>query len=113
MDPVFRKLVFAFHMPFSFLVNAVFIGRAYNIGKTFGRSLHTLVVPYAVVGLLQIVLVGLLTPDDTKAAMIARLKVVVVGMSFSGNILKQFDSVSLIWFVACLFVARNVYVICR
>ena len=113
VDPVFRKLVFSFHMPFFFLVNAIFIGKTYNVGRTFKRSIITLVLPYAVVGLLQVALVGLLTPVETKAAMLKRFQTMLVGMSFTGSILQQFDSVSFVWFVACLFVARNIYVACR
>ena len=113
MDPVVRRLVFAFHMPFFFLVNAVFISSSYDVRRTFTRSLRSLVLPYAVICLLQILLRGLLTLKNTKLAMLHRLQAALLGVSYAGDLLQGYESVSLIWFVACLFVARNVYVLCR
>ncbi|MBR3314417.1 MAG: acyltransferase family protein [Atopobiaceae bacterium] len=113
MDPVFRKLVFAFHMPFFFLVNAVFIAGRYDVRRTFRRSLRTLALPYVVVCLLEALLKGMVTVENTKLAVWHRLQAMVVGMSFTGTIFTEYLSVSLVWFVACLFVARNVYVVCR
>lgn len=113
MDPVFRRLVFSFHMPFFFLVNAVFIAGCYDVGRTFRRSLRTLVLPYVVVCLLEALLKGLVTIENTKISVLHRLQAMLVGMSFTGDVFTGYLSVSLVWFVACLFVARNVYVLSR
>ena len=113
VDQVVNKLVFSFHMPFFFLVNAAFVGRAYDAGRTFKRSLRTLLVPYAVVCLLAAGLTALVTPQGTKAAVVRRLVAMLGGMSKTGDVFQGLDSVWLVWFVACLFVARNVYVVVR
>lgn len=113
MDHTVKTLIFSFHMPLFFLANAAFIGSSYDVRKTFCRSLRTLLLPYAVVCALQVLLKGLLTPEQTIAAILQQVRTAMFGMSFAGNILRDCGSVSLVWFVACLFVARNLYVVCR
>ncbi|MBR3317774.1 MAG: acyltransferase family protein [Atopobiaceae bacterium] len=113
MDPVVRKLIFAFHMPLFFMANAIFIAGRYDVRRTFRRSLRTLILPYVVVCLLAVLLKGLVTVENTKLVVWHRLQAMVVGMSFTGTIFTGFLSVGPVWFVACLFVARNLYVVSR
>ncbi len=113
IDPVARALIFSFHMPFFFLVNAAFVSSEYDVRRTLRRSVRTLIVPYVVVCILAAGLKGLLTPEETKAAIAERLVAMLGGVSTVGKVFPFLKSVWLVWFVACLFVARNIYVIAR
>ena len=113
VDPTFRKLAFSLHMPFFFLANAFFVSRNYDVTRTFCRSCKSLLVPYITAGLLSVFLRALVTPDQTKAAVLGRLVSIIGGMSKTGAVFQQLESTWLVWFVACLFIARNVYVLMR
>ena len=105
------EVIFSFHMPLFMIVNGYLL-HSYNVRETLTKSSRSLLKPYAVVCLLEAVLAAWMMPDIDSAGQVlyTSLNDMVVGMSRTSEILTQYQSVWLIWFVACLFVARNLYV---
>lgn len=109
-----RQFIFSFHMPLFMMVNG-FLIHNYNIKDTFFKSLQSLVKPYVIVCVLQAVLAAAFVQGwkAKESVLIHCLMDMVGGMSKISTVFTQFQSVWLIWFVACLFVTRNLYVALR
>lgn len=107
-----RIMIFSFHMPLFMIVNGYFI-KNYDIKRTLKRSARTLLVPYVVTCFLSAVIFAYLGRDtgDVWSLFIYKIRAMIGGMSKMSTRFWSFDSVWLVWFVACLFVARNMYVI--
>ena len=106
-----RTIIFSFHMPLFMVVNGYFV-KNYNIKRTFKRSVKTLLVPYAAVCILSAVIYTFIGADDVSAGTLFMLKIKAMlgGMSKLSTRFLSFDSVWVVWFVCCLFLARNIYV---
>ena len=108
-----RGLIFSFHMPFFFMANGFFI-KNYDIKRTFRRSVRTLLLPYGVVCAISMVIFVIQNINSGYTVWeIAwrKIQAALLGMSNSSAIFTTVDSVWLVWFVICLFAARNIYVI--
>lgn len=106
-----RTIIFSFHMPLFMVVNGYFV-KNYNIKRTFKRSVKTLLVPYAAVCILSAVIYTFIGADDVSAGTLfmIKIKAMLGGMSKLSTRFLSFDSVWVVWFVCCLFLARNIYV---
>lgn len=109
-----RSVIFSFHMPLFFIING-FLIRHYRIRDTFARSVKTLLKPYLVICLVEAVLAAWRMDSfpDAGAKFFSCLNDMVVGMSKTSTAFQEYGSVWLVWFVGCLFVARNLYVLIR
>ena len=108
-----RIIIFSFHMPLFIIINGYFI-KNYNIKRTFIRSARTLLVPYMSVCLLSAgiyTFIGWRAGGDVTELLLYKIKAMLGGMSKVSTRFLTFDSVWLVWFVCCLFLARNIYVI--
>ena len=107
-----RSLIFSFHMPLFFWANAVFI-KNFNIKKLLTKSSRSLLVPYVVTCLISAGLCVYRNNDINTNYIVFRNKVIdmFVGISRASTRFNRFGSVWLVWFVACLFVARFIYVV--
>ena len=112
ISPYLRLVIFSFHMPFFMLINGYLI-RNYNPGQTFRRSLKTLILPYVYICLLEAFFSMLTAPDLDQAGTLLfnGFDDMVVGMSKTSTVFTRYGSVWLVWFVVCLFFARNIYVL--
>ena len=108
-----RGLIFSFHMPLFFVANGFFV-KDYDILKTLKKSVKSLLLPYAITGVISAflyVLNNLGTGYSAGQLAIHYLISVVVGMSGSSTIFQSMESVGPIWFLTALFLCRNIYVI--
>lgn len=109
-----RAFIFSYHMPAFFIANGFFI-RKYDTGNTCKKAVRTLLLPYSVVCLLE-VFFSVQRQEERMArwqALVSGLKSLVFGISKNGIVFSDIDSVWLVWFVCCLFVARIAYVAIR
>lgn len=106
-----RIIIFSFHMPLFMIVNGYFI-KNYNVKRTLMRSMRTLLVPYAIVCLLSAGIYTYIGSEgiSTREMFLQKIKAMVGGMSKISTRFLTFDSVWVVWFVCCLFLARNIYV---
>ena len=109
-----RTIIFSFHMPLFIIINGLLIHN-YDIKNTFSRSAKSLVIPYVVVCLLAGFIRTFIAYDTSLAgeAFFASLDDMLVGMSKTSTWYTKYGSVWVIWFVPCLFVGRNLYVLIR
>ena len=107
-----RTIIFSFHMPLFMIVNGYFI-KNYNVKRTLMRSMRTLLVPYAIVCLLSAGIYTYIGSEGigASAMFLQKIKAMIGGMSKISTRFLTFDSVWVVWFVCCLFLARNIYVI--
>lgn len=112
IDPVFRAVIFSFHMPLFIIANGYFI-KEYDIKKTLKKSAVSLLIPYGAVCILEAVFstFAAQTNEQAGALLFAGLNDMVVGMSKISTMFTNYGSVWLVWFVICLFLVRNLYVI--
>lgn len=106
-----RTIIFSFHMPLFMIVNGYFI-KNYNVKRTLMRSMRTLLVPYAIVCLLSAGIYTYIGSEGigASAMFLQKIKAMIGGMSKISTRFLTFDSVWVVWFVCCLFLARNIYV---
>ena len=106
-----RIIIFSFHMPLFMIVNGYFI-KNYNVKRTLMRSMRTLLVPYVIVCLLSAGIYTYIGSEgiSTREMFLQKIKAMVGGMSKISTRFLTFDSVWVVWFVCCLFLARNIYV---
>ena len=106
-----RIIIFSFHMPLFMIVNGYFI-KNYNVKRTLMRSMRTLLVPYAIVCLLSAGIYTYIGSEGigASAMFLQKIKAMIGGMSKISTRFLTFDSVWVVWFVCCLFLARNIYV---
>ena len=111
---VLRVSIFSFHMPLFMVLNGYLI-HSYDFKKTFVNSVKSLLKPYAVICLLEAALAAFCTTDIGTAGktLFDSLNDMVVGMSYISTMYKKYNSVWLVWFVCCLFLSRNLYVLVR
>lgn len=111
---ILRSVIFSFHMPLIFIING-FLIHDYDIGKTFIKSSKSLLKPYFIICIIEAMLAGLSQKSFSEGgiALFNGLNDMVVGMSKISTVFKSYNSVWLVWFVGCLFVARNLYVTIR
>lgn len=107
-----RMIIFSFHMPLFIIINGYFI-KSYNIKRTFTRSVRTLLVPYVIVCLLSAGICVFIGAESGNMGVLffPKIKAMIGGMSKTSTRFLSFDSVWVVWFVCCLFLARNLYVI--
>ncbi len=107
-----RGTIFSFHMPLFFLVNGYLI-KNYNVSETVSKSIKSLLKPYCLVCFIETVINAYICVDLDSAgkAFFSGLNDMVIGISNSSTLFEQYGSVWLVWFVICLFVCRNLYVI--
>ena len=110
---VLHNFIFSFHMPLFFVANAFFI-KKYDIEKTFFKSIKSLLIPYFIIALIA-AFIFLFQHIGNGA--IDAFGIKLAAMLFSSTRSPQFapaiPGIWAIWFVTCLFVARNSYVIVR
>lgn len=105
-----HALIFSFHMPIFFLINAYFI-KDYNVKTALKKSAKSLLVPYLAVCAIAAVVDMFINLDNPLKALGIRINAIILGLSFEGILFpEEYESVWLMWFVCCLFVARIVYV---
>ena len=111
---VLRVSIFSFHMPLFMILNGYLI-HSYDIKKTFVNSVKSLLKPYAVICLLEAALAAFCATDIGTAGktLFDSLNDMVVGMSYISTMYNKYNSVWLVWFVCCLFLSRNLYVLVR
>lgn len=107
-----RMIIFSFHMPLFMIINGYFI-KSYNIKRTFNRSVRTLLIPYVIVCLLSAGICAFIGAESGNAGMLFffKIKAMIGGMSKISTRFLSFDSVWVVCFVCCLFLARNLYVL--
>lgn len=112
INPYLRMFIFSFHMPLFMIINGYLI-KNYNPKETLKKSAHSLVIPYAVVCLLQVIVKTILSFGNASPFKVFLKGIAdsLIGVSFTSTKFTQFGSVSLVWFVVCLFFARNIYVL--
>ena len=98
-------------MPLLIIANGYFI-KSYDIKRTFKKSVKSLLVPYMEVCLISAVIYTVVAENGSAAErFLYKIKAMLGGMSKISTRFESFDSVWLVWFVCCLFVTRNLYVI--
>lgn len=109
---ILRMMIFSFHMPLFFIANGYFVKR-YEVKQTFLKSIKTLICPYVITCLLSATIYTLITQNGESAVELFLSKILVMfgGMSKISTRFSSWGSVWLVWFVCCLFVTRNIYVI--
>lgn len=114
IPPALRACIFSFHLPLFMILNGYLI-HDYNVKETFVRSLKSLLKPYVVICLLGAVLAAFCTTDIVTAGntLFSSLNDMIVGLSLTSTMYTNYNSVGLVWFVCCLFLSRNLYVIIR
>ncbi len=109
-----RGIIFSFHMPLFFLVSGYLI-KDLDVKENLKRSCRSLLKPYVIVCLIEAVLsmysAGNL--EDAGKALFSGLDDMVLGLSGVSGMLNEHGSVWLVWFVICLFFARNLYILIR
>ena len=111
---ILRVFIFSFHMPLFMIVNGYFTHR-YNVARTFHNSVRSLLVPYCAVCVIEALMCMFQAGDVEQAGVsfLNGLNDMVVGMSKSSRVFLKYGSVWLVWFVICLFAAKNMYVTIR
>ena len=111
VGPYVRGLILTFHMPLFMILNGYLI-KEYDVRRTFVRSVRTLLVPYFIFGVIQAICCALTSPEVAQAlsAFLQALDDMMVGLAKETPCFSRYGSVWLIWFVNCLFLARNLYV---
>lgn len=106
-----RIIIFSFHMPLFMIINGYFI-KNYSIKRTFIRSVRTLLVPYTIVCLISAGIYAYIAIESNSVSemFFYKIKAMIGGMSKISNRFLSFDSVCVVWFICCLFLARNIYV---
>lgn len=106
-----RNAIFSFHMPFFFIANAFFI-KEYKIKECFIKSSKSLLLPYCEVCMLAAVISVVQNKSTVPdySLFVKRIQDMFVGMSFTSKRFTEFESVGMMWFVICLFLARIIYV---
>lgn len=112
VNPIVRRMIFSYHMPFFFIANAFFI-KDYNLGNNIRKSTKSLIIPYAVVCLISAVLCVNQNTSEIPdySVFLKRIVDMFIRMSKISTHFQQFESVWLVWFVICLYGARIIYVI--
>lgn len=106
-----KGVIFSFHMPLFMMINGYLI-RSYDIKKTFLRSCRTLLLPYMIVCVL-LLLISMIKSGSADGALHELLRKgadMILGFSKPPAFLSSFGGVIVIWFLPCLFFARNIYV---
>ncbi len=111
---IIRSFIFSFHMPLFFVVNG-FLIRDYNIKHNLNKSLRSLLKPYFIVCMMQALLAAFFCDSIENAGSVFfdLLNDMVIGISRTSTLFLRYRSVWLVWFVGCLFITRNLYVIIR
>lgn len=109
-----RTAIFSFHMPLFIVTNGYFIKR-YDSRSAFRKSCKSLLLPYCVTCLLSAVLYAFVKRESLPVAeaLGVKLKAMVGGVSYTSTLFQDYGSVCVVWFVCCLFVARNLYILLR
>ena len=112
--PAFNKVIYSFHLPLFYIINGYLI-RNYNIAEGFKKASRRLIKPYVIICVLEALLAALCTETVESAGteLFTSLNDMVMGMSKISTSYKAYRSVWLVWFVACLFVTRMLYILIR
>ena len=112
INPYLRGMIISFDMPLFMIING-FLIRDYHVKRTFQRSVKSLLVPYAIICLIQALILMMTAPGIEQAgeAFFGGLDDMIVGMSKHSTKFLSYGSVWLVWFLNCLFLARNLYVL--
>ena len=107
-----RMIIFSFHMPLFFVANGYFI-KNYDIKKNLKRSAKSLLFPYIIVCLISAIIYACINRNGEDSCYLFWTKIITMigGMSKTSTRFHELGSVWLVWFICCLFVARNMYII--
>ena len=105
-----RAVIFSFHMPLFFLLNGYLL-QSRNPRTVLSRSIRSLLLPYVHFCLLMVSLdaLGASTVSEAGERFLQGLNSTVLGISYTSTLFTRYGSVWLVWFVICLFFARNIY----
>ena len=83
-----------------------------EVKVTFIRSVRTLLVPYTIVCVISAGIYAYIGIESNSVGdmFLWKIKAMIGGMSKISDRFLAFDSVCVVWFVCCLFLARNLYV---
>ena len=103
IDQLLGKIIYSFHMvAFVFYSGYCFKPECtQNISKSILRLVQSLLVPYALFGVLYILL--------THDGFMAEIKCLILGVSFTNRILVNVQSVGPVYFILLLFLTRVIY----
>lgn len=113
--PVYlRRIIFSFHMPLFIIANGYFV-KTYEVKRTFKRSVRTLLVPYMIVCMVSAFIYASSGANGSSPweLFAYKVKVMLLGLSKKSTIFQDVDGVWVVWFVCCLFLTRNLYVLLR
>lgn len=106
------RVIYSFHLPLFFIINGYFV-KDYNVEQNFIRSAKSLLLPYFIGTNMEMV-AELWTADNLRNGFMA-IKVLffdmIGGMCKSSTDLPLFHGTWDLWFLPCLFLARNVFVV--
>ena len=107
-----KIMVFSFHIPLFFIISG-FLLKNHDIKTTFSKSVKTLLKPYVVICLLEAIIAGLKADNFTMGGsnLYNCLNDLIVCISKTSKAFTQYESVGVVWFVGCLFIAKNLYVL--
>lgn len=106
VDQTFRYMVYSFHMPAFIFISGYFYKPSQRpLIHQFAKLTKNFLIPYLIFSILYILLHY---PEQSLDYMIGNL---TMGMSFSKNILTEFQSVGPIYFVLLLFLVRILFII--
>ncbi len=106
------RVIYSFHLPLFFLVSGFFV-KEYEVEKNFIKSCKGLLLPYGI-GVLLEMMAAILQPisfGDKVWAVRQLFFDMLGGMCKSSPKFPWFDGTWELWFLPCLFVARNLFVV--
>lgn len=111
LNPYVRGIIFSFHMPLFMIINGYLI-KEYNICKNLEKSCKSLLIPYAITCTIQAILSAIIAigTGNSIYELSSKLIDMVVGISKLSKRYTSFGSVWLVWFLVCLFLTKNIYV---
>lgn len=108
-----RAFIFSFHMPLFFVANAFFI-KKYDVKRSLIRSSKSILVPYTVIAMIAAVIAMILSNgDDPVKLFLDKVVAMLFSSSRSPQYFPQIENIWAIWFLTCLFIARNLYIFIR
>ena len=105
------RVIYSFHMPLFFIVNGFFV-KDYQIKKNFIRSCKGLLIPYAAGMCIKMAVDMILAGGAQGLGEAGQLFLDMLGgMCKVSATFPLFRDVAMLWFLPCLFLTRNLYVV--